>query len=360
MATQGCNSGTIDPALGRETALAFKKEDSWGCLQSPNGSNWTFFPQTGNDVSGEIEQLDDPTITEDRGVQPSLAGTDTITGDIDLAVDPEEFGYPLYYTFGGYVVAESGTTGTYNHGFYGTDFDDPKNEIPSFSLIRKLGVMNVRMTGGKVDTLSIDQGQGEVLTSSMSVQMRDEEAVSGTAVPNTNVPSTTPLKYRDGSIQVDFGNGLESIATIQDISFEINNNLTGAPVIESNEFIGYLEEGSRDITGSMTVLYEDSQFYDAYINQDNLEVQVTWTSTNEAGNTGDNKDLFVRMPQVKFLTAPQPVDDADSELTQDIDFETRKSSNTSQSLPGSGTLNDFDIYFELFNTTDSGVYNSNT
>jgi hypothetical protein len=360
MATTGCNSGTIDPALGRETALAFKKEDDWGCLQTPNGSNWTFFPQTSNDISGEIEQLDNPTITGDRAVLPSLAGTDTITGDIELVSDPEEYGYPLYYTFGGYSVTESGTTSTYKHGFYGTDFDDPSNEIPTFSLIRKLGVMNIRMTGGKVDSLSLDQGQNEVLSSTVSVQMRDEEKPPSNEVPSNNVPTPDPFKYRDGSVQVDFGSGLTSVATIEDISIDIGNNLTGAPTIESGQWIGYLEEGSRDVTGTMTVTYEGSQFYDAYQDQDILEIQFTWTSDNQAGSTGDNKDMFVRMPQVKLQTAPQPVDDSDSVLTQDIDFEARKASSASQSLPDGSTLNDFDIYFELFNTTDSGVYNSNT
>lgn len=353
----GCTvSGAIDVGIGRATAYAIKKEENWGCVSTTGTVGWHFLPQTGNDVNGVIEQLEDPTIIGSRATQPSLAGTDEITGGIDLSVDPEKVGFSLYYALGA-TVATSGSQGDWTHSFWPTDLDDIRNDLPSFSSIRKLDKFDVRMRGGRVNTLSFDQGLGEVLLSTMDVQQRDEERPPDAEVPQTPQISTDPFKFRDGQIQTDIGGALDSVAEIQDISFEINNNLDGDVTIESGQFIGYLVGMTRNITGSMTITYQDDTFYNAYVNDQRFELKLRYESEQATAGTSNNpKYVEYRFPRVKLTAAPVSIGGGDEVLTQDSDFEAFFSVDATQTLADSTTLEGFDIYVELYNSTESGTY----
>lgn len=354
--------GTVDVGIGRRTSIAIKAEDNWGCVNDSRvgTDGWHFLPQTGNDVNGEIEQLEDETIIGTRASQPPLAGTNTITGGIDLTADPDKLGYPLYYTLGEVVsvsgtVSESGT-GDFTHSFYPTDLDSIQNSLPSFSIMRKLDKFDLRMRGGRSETLSLDQGLGEVLTASWDVQPRTEEEPSDSEVPATSSIDTDPFKFRDGTIQTDISGALEEVAEIQDISFEIANNLEGDATINSGAYIGYLEAMGRDVTGSMTITYEDNLFYQAYQDSKEFEVVLEYTSDTTITASNDAKYLKVRFPLVRFTTAPVSVGGGDEVLTQDTDFRADYNATATQELADGTILEGFDIYAELYNDVDSGTY----
>lgn len=349
-------SGVVDVGIGRATAFAIKRESDWGVVTQTGTNDWHFLPQTGNDLNGDIEQLEDDTIIGSRARQPSLAGTDEITGGLDLTTDPDLIGFPLFYTLGE-TVASSGSNGDWTHSFWPTDLADIQNRLPSYSVMRKLDKFNIRMRGGKIDSFNFDQGLGDVTTTSVDVQTRDEEKPPDSEVPATPNIDTSPFKFRDGSIKTDIDGSLQGVAEIQDISFDIANNLEADPTINSGQFMGYLVAMGREISGSMTITYEDSTFYDAFQNGQQFEVEVQFDSESEtAGSSSNSQFLKFRFPRAKFTNAPIDVGGGDEVLTQSTDFRADFDAQATQTLADGSTLTGFDVYAELLNSTPSGTY----
>lgn len=312
--------GVVEPAVGQRTSIAIRPEKEWAAFYCETGEpteNWVFMPQTGNSIDGDIELLEDPTIAGGRFRREGLAGSDSIEGSIDITVDVDLIGYPIYYALGGLEEEEIVEGEVYSHVFYGNDLDHLDAELPSFSIYRNLDKFAQRMMGARTNSLSFDQSEAEVLETSWDLIVRSEQECPEEEEPETEQVIGDPFVYRDAELLVDG----EVAGNVVDISFEINNNLETEYTINSGMFIGVLVALQREITGSMVIKYEDPSLYNAYIEGEDMELELTYYTGEYADADGDYEYIFrVHLPLVKLDTVPIDVGGGDEIVTQDVDF----------------------------------------
>lgn len=128
------------------------------------------------------------------------------------------------------------------------------------------------------------------------------QEMAGTSVSASaysSQPSRQPMAHGGGTIL----EGGSSIGIVTEINFTATNNLSSQFVwgsVDPSDVI----EGRVDVTGTMSVLFSDSSFYDKFINETQTSIQFTL-------DDGQSNTLQFLLPNVQYVGADMPIEEGD-------------------------------------------------
>lgn len=177
---------------------------------------------------------------------------------------------PSLYTAETFAGTETCTSGLYTHIF------KPAAEIES--LVLEAGFTDItqyhKFNGVKVNKFSMDiSGDGE-LTAKLDL-IGAKETVAGTPYDST---PTAIIFARFQNMQAAIKEGDASIATVQSLNFEINNDLDNASFVLANAVRGALPEGDCLVTGTLKALFDSEAIYAKAAAGTESSLEVTFTA----------------------------------------------------------------------------------
>lgn len=122
-------------------------------------------------------------------------------------------------------------------------------------------------------------------------------------------PPTSPIAAVNGSL---YFNG-QDLALVTGASFTVNGNITGDPVVGSNE-IPELFEGRIGVQGQLQAYFDGPTLRDLFVNEVDTQLLLMFTTDNSP-NASFVKFWF---PRVKLMSATK--DDGEKGLVQTVNF----------------------------------------
>jgi len=182
--------------------------------------------------------------------------------------------------------------------------------------------------GGVVDSFEISAPHGGIPTLKASFVFQD--ALTGTAYATPSYVSSPVLfHFAQGAITLGgtvtaptttaLGSGGTSVANVTDFSLKVDNKLNADRFAYSNA--GKMSQptyGLRDVGGKMTIEYTDQVVTNAYMNDTELALSLTFT-TSEALSSGYSTMQIV-LPAIK-LNGELPKANGTDMITQSVDFD---------------------------------------
>jgi hypothetical protein len=235
------------------------------------------------------------------------AGTLSLSGDnatwaaqgdtAGAAVDVSEAGiYTLESdTDGNYLVVRSAGSPT------GTSATVTVSSTQNTHIIRR-GALPIGMTmelgytdidqyqvfrGCRVNSMDLQIPESGIVTGSLDIIGKTPVALSGTSLGTPTGSTHSPIMEHEASFQEGGAAG-----TALALAMSLQNNLEPVSGIGTREIIG-LAEGKGDLTGSVTVLFEDETLVNKVINETASSLRLTFTVT------GGSLDIL--LPRVKYF-----------------------------------------------------------
>ena len=177
---------------------------------------------------------------------------------------------PSLYTAETFTGAETCISGKYTHVF------KPASAVES--LVLEAGFTDIhvyhKFNGIKVNKFAMDiSGDGE-LTAKLDLIGASEEVADA----SYDATPTAITFARFQTMQASIEEGGVSIATVQSLNFEINNDLDPGSFVLANAVRGALPEGDCLVSGSLKALFISKGLYNKAVAGNESSLQVTFTS----------------------------------------------------------------------------------
>jgi len=262
--------------------LAYVAEVTYGT--TPATPAFTTVRNTGTTLGLQKDIIQPAELRADRHIADFRHGAKQVSGDINF-----ELSYGSYD-----VLLEALMGGTWNANVLKAGVTRRSFTIERYFADLASGSPYHRFTGCEVNTLSMAINANSVVTGSFGIVGKDlslnAAIVSGATYPAATTSS--PLDSFSGSISEGGG----AIATVTEMSLSVDNGLDPRFVVGSDSTIRP-SIGRSNITGSVTVYFDDTTMLAKFINETESSISVTVTN---AGGT-----LAFFLPRVKY-TGGQP------------------------------------------------------
>lgn len=162
--------------------------------------------------------------------------------------------------------------------------------LPSYTIQvnRNLGTnKSFAFTGSKISSLTLNNTAKDVLAYSVTIDAQ-KELQDQTDVSLSVDPSILPVSACNATIViVDDAGAIYTFDEMKDLSLTINNNITTDDFVIGNCYKKEQVQQGFNVEISGNANNTDSQFSlrDKFINNNNLEMYIYWTSSNEADKT---------------------------------------------------------------------------
>jgi len=220
----------------------------------------------------------------------SVTGTERSEGDINLAIQVDDFVGNLLYSFFPHTTKPSGV-----HIFKEPSLTDPAVGVyPSFTVRVGREEKEHTFTGMMTNSLNVSATVGEYAMMSVGFVGKSESATSALATPTFDGAALDALYFANGEVKFNDGTGATpaAVASVKSFSFDINLNrdTDNAYGIGNSTYIRAPPAQRREVTGTIEfnkVIYSsslDEPTYDALVASDGL-----------AYNDGSNTVLSLKL-----------------------------------------------------------------
>ncbi len=280
-------------AKGWSTVIGAYREDSWGA--DPVGpSCYQLNLQTVN-FTANRNQIDDPTMSVDRGAVRSLPGNIDVGASLVVTANPGQIGFLLAMAFG--LPTSSGSSAPYTHTF------TPK-ALPSFQLEEDLRTdvtntfyryMGMRVVSG---SLQINAEGPVVLTLNCS-----GKSISGHTTPLDATPSTVthyPWGTQHAAIAIDGVSACNIRAFTLNWDNELDTGIYTLPCTGQTAGLrGELPEGRSVITGSADLMFSTTAagLLTSALALGSVAITVTLTFGTGDGSAVGKEKLTLTLPK---------------------------------------------------------------
>lgn len=221
----------------------------------------------------------------DRGIHDLRLGNKQPAGDIGFELS--------YAAFDDFIEAALGGTWAANVVKAGTT-------TRSFTLVKAFNDISryQRFTGSVLNTWSLEVNPNAMVTGSFGFICKDMDASTGTYVDTaslTDASTNTPFDGFTGSIT----EGGSSIATVSAFSMSLDNGFERNFVLMSSTN-PQVTSGKSNITGSVTLYFEDTTEYEKFVNETESSLVITLEDV-------DGNSYEIDLPRIKYTSADVPV-----------------------------------------------------
>lgn len=141
---------------------------------------------------------------------------------------------------------------------------------------------------------------------------------STAALTNLTPPTTEPLVSFQAGIYID-----SVFQEVLSATYTLNNNLFADKFQLGDRFRAQLPEQKREVTGSITVEFDDMVLYRKYVNSTAVEMEIRAVDdgvSGQIGSTGVYRQKHVIFPKIKYSgTTPTIADE--NVIQQDLPFQ---------------------------------------
>ena len=265
-------------AQGYKSQLVMDFETTFGT--TPTTPNAILMPIYSSKLQSKQNLVEDEIIRNDRNPAMPTLGNIDLSGSIEVPVDQIAIGYWLKATFGDPETA--GDLGAYTHIY------KPDNGQPS--LVLEQGFTDINQyflsNGCKVSKFSVEfGGEGDVKA---TIDVMGAKETIGTTTPT----KITLTKY--GHFQAAVQEGGVDVANLTKGTLEIDFSLDGDTyVIGAQGRRGNINDGTLQISGSITALFENTSLLTKAMNA--TETSLKFTLSNDT-----DKSIEFFLPEVMF------------------------------------------------------------
>jgi hypothetical protein len=260
--------------------MAIVKEVTFGTMPSV-----TFAPirLTGSDLNLKFDSLTSAEISDDRQVRSFRHGMMSTEGSIDIEI---AVGDNLALWEGALAGAWTGSTGAW--------VLKAGTALNTYCVQRKFadGPQYDMMMGTAFNGVSISITPDKMATAKFSLIGRAAAVMQGTAyaVATTAVSTTQPLDAFTGSVT----EGVTPVAVVTSCEIKLENGRKAEGVIGSR-YTPAIFEGTCNVTGTATVLFESATLYNKFVNETESALSITLTD-------GDSGEMTFVLPKIKYGT----------------------------------------------------------
>jgi hypothetical protein len=309
-------------ATGARSRIIYCKEATWGT--APTSGYRELLLVGGESLNSNVAIYRSAIIRSDRMKHRSVRGTHRPGGSIPFELTARGLAFMFWHALGGTPTTTGPTSGLYTHVLAGS------NALPTGFTLEK-GFLDLTTPmyevykGCRVNTFNLNFGVDAMVGGAFSIEAR-EAALSSTSVTSSSVvsqPDVSPITSVEAVLSKD---GVQ-LATCTNLGLNFTNNLyvDNGFVLGSNYRVN-LKPGDRDVDGSATFLFENSDFYDLAINGDIVDLQIVCTDSNSHSVTID-------LDEVQLLpNDTSPKIENDGPLYVNANFESLKDSVTGTNI----------------------------
>jgi len=280
---------------GSQRDLYFKKEVTYGTVDpTAGGTVYAGFEEIRN-TEDSISLVRDNFVSDerrgDRGIHDMRLGNRQPAGDIGFELSYDSFNEFLAGAFcsawagAGSLILKKGTTlSSYSVAKVFSD-------LPEYQLY----------TGGVINTMSLDINPNAMVTGSFGMIFKGMTSGSTAYVTSPTATGTNrPFDGFTGLITEGTGAGV-TIGVVSALSLSLDNGFERNFVLMNDEN-PQVTWGKSNVTGSMTLYFEDTTEYDKFVGETESGLTITLDDLEAGGNT-----YIINLPRIKYTSADAPV-----------------------------------------------------
>jgi hypothetical protein len=310
-----------------------------GSLYHTINSSNLWFGFTSENITHNLEELEEGTITGNRFAPPSHKGIDFGDGDLSYEINPNAIGHVFMGVMGtitSSLVTDGGSTGASSSQAAGADqqfhrFTMRKSPYSERSFNEPYGVMVYRDTGsafmlnGTVMTgMELTIAGNALVNGTVNLMGREMRRIERIAAIQSLVSSGgRPWVWDMASVEISTDTTSANLAANQnfeEISFSVEVPHEGVVLLDGTKFYAEFQQNDfQRVNISGTLSFRNQDEYDAFVAYENRRMRVTVLNVNSAiglGNYISSADatefqgyygLRIHIPKMKFLTWGAPI-----------------------------------------------------
>lgn len=284
----------VNTASSARHRLSYVKEVSYGV--TPTAPQWKPFRNTATSLAMTKETMQSEESREDRQIADFKHGNQQVGGDVSI-----EFSYASFDD-----MLEAALCGTWTNNVLNVGVAEH-----SFSIERFFSdvAQYHRFTGVHVNTLSLSIAPNAMVTGSFGLigkgMFTTNQNLEGSTYDKKTL--STPFDSFSGGLLI---NGVKS-NLVTEASISLENGFKTKFVVGSSETIKP-SVGRSNVSGSLTVYFQDSTMINHFINED--EISLTLTLDSRLGS------YQMELPRVKF-GGGQPDTSGEEDVMLSMDFQ---------------------------------------
>jgi hypothetical protein len=302
-----------------------------------NSANLSF-GFTSENITHNLEELEEQTITGNRFAPPSHKGVDFVDGDISFEINPNAFGHVLMGAMGtisSSLITDGGSTGASSSEAAGADhhhhtFTLRKTPYSERSFLEPYGVMVYRDTGsafmanGTIFTGFEMTFAGNALVSgTVNLMGREMRRIERIAAIQSLVSSGGRVWVWDMvSLEISTDTtsaNLAANANFEEFTLSLETPHEGVVLLNGTKFYAEFQQNDYqrvNINGTLSFRNQDE--YNAYTAYENRRVRATVLNVNsnialgniaslDAANFLGYYGMRIHLPKMKFLSWGAPI-----------------------------------------------------
>ena len=284
-------------AIGSRAKLIICEEAIWGlCPAASPANDWLGIRYNTEAMVQDINAFRSAEIRSDRMVRAVLQGNKRPGGDIVTELNAEGITKLFKQLLGDNVQTTGSDPWTHEIKGYHT--------LPiGFSLEK--GFLDIDKyivySGCRVNTLALTVPQEGIPTISWGLLAKTEDSdnIASLDTSPTYTENDPFTSFQCTISESALGVALGSLAIVQSFDLSITNNLKDDNFCIGNQERVNLKPGQRNVTGNMTILFQDLTLYDKYVNGTPAQLQAAFTDGTYT--------LTIFLPQIQYSgTSPTP------------------------------------------------------
>ncbi len=314
-------------ARGMKGTLNLMFESTFGT--TPTTGTVHRLPFNKNALTSKQNLIESNTITGTRNPVPPALGQIDVAGSIEVPLDVRNIGVWLALLYGAPVTTDVAKGTSYKHVFTIPD------TMPSASIEKGFSDLNTyaMSTGCKISKFSVDAQVGNnEITAKLDI-MGASEVINNTSIGASITPFSI-LRFNNFNAAVMEGGTALGIA--RKVSLDLDNGLDGDTYcLNGSGARGDILEGIVKPTGSIEVLFENTDLLNKAIKGTETSLQLTFT-------TGAFSLAFL-LPQV-LLERTTPAIDGPKGVALTMNYRAYETTNTENTSMQATLINDVAEY----------------
>jgi hypothetical protein len=284
------------------------KEATFGTAVAPG----TFLPIKSVEVTTDPQVYYPEEIRSNRAKSKGVAMGRKHEASLAMDAEPATLGHLLLGALGAVATSQPDAVNhpsVYNHVF------SPANVLPSYTIEKYDSTMIQRVAGAKIDTLSlsIESAGDGVLNAEVGLKAKSVADQAAAASPNYS--DKTPFVFHNATVT----KGGATNDNVKNISLEISNKLKDDHfVITKSKDVKEINEGMREVSGSVEMYFRTKQDYLDFINGSQDSLTITFEGGLISGVYVEK--LTVELPKIQYDGFEVPMGGADDEVMASLEF----------------------------------------
>lgn len=240
-------------------------------------------------------------IRRSRDFSVAMPAPFNVSGSMDMEFVPQDTSWLLESAFCATVASSSYAGGGYQHVF------TPGSEEPTFTFESSAaGILVMRYSGIRVNTLELKATYGEIVTASFGLEGTGREVQgSETASGSIVYGSAAPFHFSGASVKTD---GTAN-PTVKEFTFGVNNNIERIGTLRKTRAWKRMALGMREVTLALTLDFTDTAEYDKFAAGEVFDVELDLEGEVITGSSKHR--LRIAIPNVRWTKVGVPLSAGD-------------------------------------------------